>query len=108
MNEQSFMKSLFHGVIAEELIFPYPEMGRDERDNTTMILDSVKKFVEANVDSVKIDREQKIPDVVINGMKELGLFGMIIPQEHGGIGLSSSSYARIVQEIAGFEASLAV
>jgi len=108
MNEQSFMKSLFHGVIAEELIFPYPEMSRDERDNTTMILDSVRKFIEANVDSAKIDREQVIPDSVINGMKELGLFGMIIPQEHGGIGLSSTSYARIVQEVASYESSLAV
>ena len=28
MNEQSFMKSLFHGVIAEELIYPFPEMSR--------------------------------------------------------------------------------
>ena len=108
MNEQSFMKSLFHGVIAEELIYPYPEMSRDERDNTSMILDSVRKFLETNVDAAKIDREQVIPQSVIDGMKELGLFGMIIPQEHGGIGLSSTSYARIVQEVAGYDASLAV
>jgi acyl-CoA dehydrogenase family protein 9 len=108
MNEQSFMKSLFHGVIAEELIYPFPELSRDERDNTAMILDSVRKFIETNVDPVKIDREQVIPPSVLDGMKELGLFGMIIPQEYGGIGLSSSSYARIVQEIAGYDASLAV
>src|ERR1043165_3875137 len=108
MNEQSFMKSLFHGVIAEELIYPFPEMNRDERDNTAMILDSVRKFIEANVDPAKIDKEQVIPDSVIEGMKELGLFGMIIPQEYGGIGLSSSAYARIVQEVGGFDASLAV
>ncbi|HKQ71001.1 MAG TPA: acyl-CoA dehydrogenase family protein [Polyangiaceae bacterium] len=108
MNEQSFMKSVFHGVIAEELIYPFPEMSRDERDNTAMILESVRKFVEANVDAAKIDKEQIIPQSVIEGMKELGLFGMIIPQEHGGIGLSSSSYARVVQEVAGYDASLAV
>jgi acyl-CoA dehydrogenase family protein 9 len=108
MNEQSFMKSLFHGVIAEELIFPFPELGRDERDNTAMILDSVRKFAEANVDPARIDREQVIPPAVIDSMKELGLFGMIIPQEYGGIGLSSRSYARIVQEVAGYDASLAV
>jgi acyl-CoA dehydrogenase family protein 9 len=108
MNEQSFMKSLFHGIIAEELIFPFPELGRDERDNTAMILDSVRKFAEANVDAARIDREQTIPPDVLEGMKELGLFGMIIPQEYGGIGLSSRSYARIVQEVAGYDASLAV
>ncbi len=108
MNEQSFMKSLFHGVIAEELIFPFPEFSRDERDNTAMILDSVRKFLDANVDPAKIDQEQTIPSSVIEGMKELGLFGMIIPQEYGGIGLSASSYARVVQEVAGHDASLAV
>src|SRR5689334_2914966 len=108
MNEQSFMKSLFHGVIAEELVYPFPEQSRDERDNTAMIVDSVKRYLEANVDPAKIDQEQSIPDSIINGMKELGLFGMIIPQEYGGIGLSSSSYARIVQEVAGYDASLAV
>ena len=73
MNEQSFMKSLFHGVIAEELIFPFPEFSRDERDNTSMILDSVRKFLETNVDPVKIDAEHTIPTSVIEGMKELGL-----------------------------------
>jgi acyl-CoA dehydrogenase family member 9 len=108
MNEQSFMKSLFHGVVAEELIYPFPEMNRDERDNTTMILESVRKFIESSVDPVKIDREQTIPKEVLDGMKELGLFGMIIPQEHGGIGLSASSYARVVQEVASYDASLAV
>jgi acyl-CoA dehydrogenase family protein 9 len=108
MNEQSFMKSLFHGVVAEELIYPYPELSRDERDNTNMILESVRKFIETSVDPVKIDREQTIPKEVLDGMKDLGLFGMIIPQEHGGIGLSASSYARVVQEIASYDASLAV
>jgi acyl-CoA dehydrogenase family member 9 len=108
MNEQSFMKSLFHGVVAEELIYPFPEMSRDERDNTNMILESVRKFIETSVDPVKIDREQVIPKAVLDGMKELGLFGMIIPQEHGGIGLSASSYARVVQEVASYDASLAV
>jgi acyl-CoA dehydrogenase family protein 9 len=108
MNEQSFMKSLFHGVVAEELIFPFPELSRDERDNTTMILESVRKFVDQSVDPVKVDREQVIPKEVLDGMKELGLFGMIIPQEHGGIGLSASSYARVVQEVASYDASLAV
>jgi acyl-CoA dehydrogenase family protein 9 len=108
MNEQSFMKSLFHGVVAEELIYPYPEMSRDERDNTNMILESVRKFVDAHVDPAKIDSDHTISKEVLDGMKELGLFGMIIPQEHGGIGLSASSYARVMQEVASYDASLAV
>ena len=41
-------------------------------------------------------------------MKELGLFGMLVPQSHGGAGLTNTGYARVVQEVAGFDASLAV
>jgi acyl-CoA dehydrogenase family member 9 len=108
MLEQSFMKALFHGSIAEDLIYPYPETSVEERENTRLILESVRKFCETQVDSVKIDREHHIPDEVIEGMKELGLFGMLIDSRYGGIGLSATSYARVTEEIGGLDASLAV
>lgn len=106
--EQSFMKALFHGVIAEELIFPFPEMDADERESTSMILDSVRRFFAANVDSARIDREHRIPPEVLEGIKGLGLAGLQIPAEHGGAGLSAMAYARVMQEIAGLDASIAV
>ncbi len=70
--EQSFMKALFHGVIAEDMIFPYPEMPAEDRENTSMILDSVRRFFAANVDSARIDREHEIPPAVLDGLKALG------------------------------------
>ena len=106
--EQSFMKALFHGVIAEELFFPYPEMGADERESASMILDSIRRFFAANVDSAKIDREHRIPPEVLDGLKGLGLMGLQIPTEYGGAGLSSMAYARIMQEVASLDASIAV
>jgi acyl-CoA dehydrogenase family protein 9 len=108
MREHSFMKSLFHGVIAEDLVFPYPSMTSEERETVSLICDSVRKFCEAEVDSVAIDREHAIPSSVLEGMKELGLFGLIIPEEHGGLGLSSTAYARVMEELATIDASLAV
>ena len=61
--EQSFMKSLFHGVIAEDMIFPYPEMlDKDERENTSMILDSGPPVLRrATSTRAKIDREHADP-----------------------------------------------
>lgn len=106
--EQSFMKALFHGVIAEELIFPFPEMDADERESTSMVLDSVRRFFAANVDSARIDREHRIPPEVLEGIKGLGLAGLQIPTEHGGAGLRAMAYARVMQEIAGLDASIAV
>ncbi len=106
--EQSFMKSVFYGVIPEELVFPFPEAGKEERENTALILESVREFAARHVDAAKIDREAKIPAEVLQGLKELGLFGMVIPSEYGGIGLSATSYARVMQEVGGLDGSLAV
>ena len=108
MIEQSFMKALFHGVIAEDMIFPYPELPSDDRENTSMILDSVRRYFAANVDAAKIDREHAIPPEVMDGLKSLGLFGLQIPTDHDGIGLSASAYARVMQEVGGLDASIAV
>ena len=108
MIEQSFMKSVFHGVIAEELVCPYPEVAEEERDNINLMLDSVRRYCEQNVDAAKIDKEHTIPQEILDGIKQLGLFGMLIPEEYGGLGLSSTAYARVMQEIAGIDSSLAV
>jgi acyl-CoA dehydrogenase family protein 9 len=108
MLEQSFMKSLFHGVIAENLVFPYPEPGAGEVDTLRMMLESVRRFCEKSVDSAGIDQKHEIPPTVLAGMKELGLFGLLIPQAHGGLGLSQTSYARVIQEVGSLDSSLAV
>src|SRR5579863_10416558 len=101
MREQSFMKSLFFGVIEESLIFPWPEPIAQERDAVRALLETVRRFFEREVDPAKIDREQCISDEVLQGLKELGLFGMLVPQTHGGTGLSNTGYARVVQEVGG-------
>ena len=103
MNDQSFMKSLFHGVIAEGSIFPYPEPSEGAADAINVTLENIRRFCAANVDSARIDAEEAIPAHVIEGMKELGLFGLQIPAEYGGGGMSATGYARVMQEIAGID-----
>lgn len=107
-DDRSFMKSIFHGVIEESLIFPYPEMDPEEKETVSMILENIRKFGESEVDAVKIDREHEIPPALLDKMKEMGLFGLTIPEEHGGLGLSASAYARVIQEVASIDSSLAV
>ena len=57
-------------------------------------------YVQEKVDSCKIDQEHAVPDSVMQGLRELGLFGLQIPTEYGGLGLSNTSYARVVEEVA--------
>ncbi len=46
------------------------------------------------------DRTDTYPEPIVEGMKELGLFGMTVPVEHGGLGLDFLTYARVVEELA--------
>lgn len=107
MDDQSFLKAMFHGVIAEDLVFPFPELSAEQRESTSLMLNSVRRFLDG-VDSAAIDRDQEIPPKVLARAKALGLYGLQIPTEYGGLGLGATAYARMMQEIAGRDGSLAV
>lgn len=107
MAEQSFMKSLFHGVIAEELISPWPEPSTEERDQVQVLLDAIRRFGES-VDSKQIDSDAKIPDAHLKALRELGVFGVTIGKEYGGLGLGRSAAARVARDLASIDASIAV
>lgn len=106
--EESFLKSVFHGVIPEEMVFPYPEPGREQREHIGLVLDGVRAFARKHVDAGAIDAAAEIPEAVLQGMRDLGLFGLGVPTEYGGLGLGATGFARVIQELAGYDASLAV
>src|SRR6516165_12171493 len=108
MREHSFMKSLFFGVIDESLVFPWPEPAAAEVDTLHALLEGVRRYFHLWVDSAAIDREQRIPDEVLSGLKQLGLFGMLVPQQYGGAGLSQTGYARVMEELGSLDSSIAV
>uniref|UniRef100_G3PAV4 Acyl-CoA dehydrogenase family, member 9 n=1 Tax=Gasterosteus aculeatus aculeatus TaxID=481459 RepID=G3PAV4_GASAC len=88
-------------------VFPYPEIGNEEVEEINQLVAPVEKFFSEEVDSAKIDREAKIPEETLNGLKELGLFGIMVPEEYGGLGLSNTVYARLA-EITSLDGSIAV
>lgn len=106
--DESFAKSLFVGSPAEGLIFPYPEPTRAEVDEVNGVLDGIRRFASKQVDAARIDREESIPLEVLAGLRELGLFGLVVPKAHGGSGHGMTAYARIVQELAALDGSLAL
>src|SRR5438105_156445 len=105
--QASFGKSRFFGEILEDQIFPYPEMDRDARETVREIVEATAKYM-SGIDGAKLDRSGEMPAELLQSLRELGLFGLIVPQEHGGIGLSNTGYARVMQEIAGWDGSVAV
>jgi alkylation response protein AidB-like acyl-CoA dehydrogenase len=73
----------------------------EQSELTTQILDTVRRFVDREVIPVasRYEHADEYPQPLVDRMKELGLFGATIPVEYGGLGLDTSTYARIVEEI---------
>jgi alkylation response protein AidB-like acyl-CoA dehydrogenase len=70
-------------------------------DDERMILDSVEQFLERDVKpyAMHLEHEDIWPEEIVGKMAELGLFGSIILEEYGGLGLSCSTYAKIVEVV---------
>lgn len=105
---QSFLKSLFAGDVRQDIVFPYPFMKPQEQDDLRIILDSFREFARDHIDSAAIDRQGFIAKEVFAGLKELGFFGLAIPEKYGGAGLSQTAYSRVFEEICTFDASMGV
>lgn len=107
LNKQaSLSKSLFLGNIIEENLSPYPILEGEERETLQMVLDSVDKFLESRREEFPIyDDAAEQPKEYIKKLKELGLFGLIIPEEFEGIGFSNRSYSRVVQQTSRYDGS---
>nr|XP_033782043.1 complex I assembly factor ACAD9, mitochondrial [Geotrypetes seraphini] len=103
----AYAKELFLGSIVKEEVFPYPEITNEELNEINQFVGPVEKFFNEDVDSKKIDHDAKIPPETLEGLKSLGLFGMQIPEEYGGLGLSNTMYARL-GEIISLDGSIAV
>jgi len=76
--------------------------GRATADEEAQVLDTIERWVEKEVRPIarRFDHADEYPFDLVEQMKELGLFGATISQEHGGLGLSASCYARLVTTIA--------
>jgi alkylation response protein AidB-like acyl-CoA dehydrogenase len=66
-----------------------------------MVLEAVERFLEREVRPVahQLEHDDTWPAGIVEKMKEMGLFGCIIREEYGGLGLSASTYAKIVERI---------
>src|SRR5213592_4728121 len=102
----SFVRDLFLGRLRMALIDPYPERDPEEVARAQPFLDKLARFVRDNVDSDRIDREGEIPDAVIAGLRDLGAFGIKIPREYGGLGLSQLSYMKAIELVSSVDGSL--
>jgi alkylation response protein AidB-like acyl-CoA dehydrogenase len=73
----------------------------EKTDEQKAITEMVRQFVDEQIipNAEHFDHEDEFPEAIVEQMKELGLFGVTIPEEYGGMGLDLTTYAMIVEEL---------
>ncbi len=103
----SFLKELFLGNFRLDLVHPFPE-APPERPEFRAYYDAMAKFLAEEVDADAIDREGKIPPRIVHRLAELGAFGMKVPREYGGLGLTQREYGEIMKLVSSWEGNIVV
>lgn len=94
----SFAKDLFFGRISSDVLLPFPQLRRDEREFLDMTVGAIQKMA-SDIQVERIEEERRIPQEYIDRCKEMGLFGLILPEEFGGLGISNAAYIQILASI---------
>jgi alkylation response protein AidB-like acyl-CoA dehydrogenase len=105
----SFMRSLARGEIEEEILLPFPEPRRVEREPLSAVLATVGALLGGQESrSTAGDPAGSPPPAFLGALREAGLLGLVVPEDRGGVGLSAFAHARVLQEVARFDASVAL
>jgi alkylation response protein AidB-like acyl-CoA dehydrogenase len=103
----SFLKEIFLGRFRLDLVHPFPEP-LPERPEFREFMRQLERFLVEEVDPDAIDRDGKVPPRVVRRLAELGCFGMKIPKEYGGLGLTQREYGEALKLITSHDANLVV
>src|SRR3954454_20694828 len=102
----SFASNLFIGRYDFDRIFPYPTQSAEDRAKGETFLKEQREYLEANVNGDEIDRTGEIPQKNIDDLFAMGAFGVKIPTQYGGLGLSQVNYGRAAQLLGRWDANL--
>jgi alkylation response protein AidB-like acyl-CoA dehydrogenase len=102
----SFVRELFLGRFPLGLIHPFPEKhDPEEAARADAFMAKLRPFLE-RFPSDEIDRTGEIPESYVQELREMGAFGIKIPIEYGGLGLSQLSYTTAMEVVSSKDASL--
>jgi len=106
--QPSFGGQLFMGTFDKDMLFPFPEQTPEEKAIGDELVAKVIAYIEEHLDPEEVDATRTVPENVIKGLAEMGLFAMKVPKEYNGLGLSQINYNRVMMAIASYCGSTAV
>jgi len=102
VHSKSYVQNIFRGIVEPEQAFPYPNtLDQDQRDTLEMLVPITEKFFMEQNDPLKNDADAKVPEHTVQGLRELGAFGLQVPEDLGGVGLCNTQYARLTEIVGG-------
>jgi len=102
----SFASNLFIGRYDFDRIYPWPEQSAEDREAGKEFLANLKKYLRENVDADEIDRTGEIPQKNIEELFAMGAFGVKIPKQYEGLGLSQVNYGRAAMLLGSWDENL--
>ncbi|XP_071798601.1 very long-chain specific acyl-CoA dehydrogenase, mitochondrial-like [Asterias amurensis] len=105
----SFGMGLFKGEVNLQEVFPFPEVLNSEQlEETQMYVEPTHKFFQEVNDAGKNDSLEKVEDHTMQGLREMGAFGLQVPQDHSGLGLTNTQYARMVEVVGEYDLAVGI
>lgn len=101
----SFAKELYLGRFDLDLIHPHPRSAPEDEARGEEFLTRLRQVCET-FDGELVEREARIPDEYLRQLADLGAFGMKIPREYGGLGLTTTYYGRALMVAGSVHASI--
>lgn len=98
--KDSFAFGLMQGEVNTDHMFPFPgaeRLSEEARETLEMMVDPADSFFTEEVDPLHNDQISDVPEDIMQQMKDLGLFGLQVPEELEGIGLNNTQYARMTE-----------
>ena len=89
---RSFARELYNGKLDLSLVHPLPKPDPEVEARAQPFLEKLEEFTRKHIDGDAIDRDRWVPQEVLDGLAEIGAFGIKIPVEYGGLGLSQYQY----------------
>ena len=106
--EMGPMKNIFWGRVRDDLIFPYPELSEEDKKKSKPLIEQLEVYLKNEHPSVQIDTNEETPEWVLKRLFDMGVMGMTISKEYGGLGLGVTSYNQVLQRIGARCASTSV
>jgi alkylation response protein AidB-like acyl-CoA dehydrogenase len=106
-SQPSFVRELFLGRLRMDLIYPLPDPDPEEQRRGEAFLAKLSAVAE-QIDGDAIEVNDKVPPELIDRLREIGAFGIKIPQEYGGLGLSQRTYNRAISIVGARSSAIGV